>query len=60
MGWGVNDYPSPPDYDNVLCPVCGEECKTIVINENQEVIGCDRCLRIMDAQFWKEEQLEGI
>lgn len=56
MGWGVHDYPTPPEQEEIRCPVCGEECDTVVINENQEVIGCENCLTIRDAQFWKEEQ----
>lgn len=47
-----DDYP--------ICPVCGEECDTIVLNENRNVIGCENCLTIRDAWFWKEEQLEEI
>lgn len=47
----------PPEDDPVYCPVCGEECDKVVINENNEVIGCDQCLRIEYASFWKEEQI---
>lgn len=42
--------------ENPICPVCGSECETVVLNKNGEVIGCDECLDIRDAQFWMEEQ----
>lgn len=37
------------------CPVCGWECKTIVLNINRDPIGCDNCLMIEDAYFWEED-----
>ena len=32
----------PPEDDNPICPVCGEECKEIYRNFfTGEIIGCD-------------------
>jgi len=58
MGWGVRDYPTSPEPRVPVCPVCGEECGKIVVNENHEVLGCDNCLDIQDAWFWMEENDE--
>lgn len=46
----------PPDGKMPECPVCGEVAKTIVETLNGEVLGCDNCLVIKDAQFWMEER----
>lgn len=48
---------NPPEPDYVYCPVCNRICELVVINENNEVIGCDKCLKIEHAIFWKEEQI---
>lgn len=57
MGWGVHDYPVPPDPPVVLCPECGRECDTIYTGVNGEVLGCDNCVTKWDAYDWKEENL---
>lgn len=56
MGWGVHDYPSPPDPDEVICPECGESCSTIYILDGH-VIGCDCCIEATDAFIWREENV---
>ena len=39
----------PPEPDAPpRCPVCGEECETFYICDD-EVIGCDRCVATADA-----------
>ena len=39
----------PPDPDAPpRCPVCGEECETFYICDD-EIIGCDRCTETVDA-----------
>lgn len=48
-----------PSADPVICPVCGEECETIYLDEGcLNVLGCDNCIRTMDAYDWFEEQKE--
>lgn len=52
MGWGVHDYPEPPEpkpEEFPHCPVCGEWCDTIYRNREGEIIGCDNCVDSMDA-----------
>lgn len=30
--------------EEVYCPMCGEQCDFIYINEDKEAIGCDVCV----------------
>ena len=55
MGWGVHDYPTPPETVNPVCPVCGNECDYVFLNENGEVVFCDVC---EEEQFWKRDAYE--
>lgn len=55
MGWGVHDYPSPPEQKQPICPVCGFDCNTIYTRLGI-VIGCDNCISAEDAYDWMEEQ----
>ena len=48
----MKDYkPEPPAWDDFIpiCPVCGKECDTVYLDENRDVTGCDRCIRLKDA-----------
>lgn len=56
MGWGVHDYPEPPEPKAFICPECGEECDTLYFKRN-EIIGCDNCITEVDANFYLEELL---
>jgi len=48
-----------PSADPVICPVCGKECETIYLDDGCiNVVGCDNCIRTMDAYDWFEEQKE--
>ena len=48
-----------PSADSVICPVCGKECETIYLDDGcLNVVGCDNCIRTMDAYDWFEEQKE--
>lgn len=42
----------------VECPVCGEECEILYKDVNNEIVGCDQCMRTLDAADWYREQLE--
>ena len=50
-----------PPYDDLpdpVCPVCGKECVTIYLDDGcLNVIGCDNCIRKMDACEWQEEEM---
>lgn len=54
MWWGVNDYPSPPDYTVPTCPVCGQETDTLYSDIYGEIVGCDMCIKLVDAWDWRE------
>lgn len=54
MGWGVHDYPDPPDYTVPICPVCGEETDTLYADMDGEIFGCDNCVKTIDAWDWEE------
>lgn len=49
MGWGVHDYPEPPEVKVPVCPVCGEECDTLYRDNSGSVVGCDNCVDALDA-----------
>ena len=56
MGWGVHDYPDPPDEGPVpVCPVCGNECEKVYLNANGAVVFCDVCI---DKVFWCRDAYE--
>ena len=44
-----------PPYDDfdVYCPVCGRECEELYLDEDDEVVGCDRCITSVDAYDWE-------
>lgn len=57
MGWGVHDYPGPPPEDPMpVCPFCGEECETVYLDVNHNVIGCNNCIQEKNAYEWRMEQ----
>ena len=39
----------PPEMPPPVCPVCGNECEKIYIDGNNDVVGCDECLRSVYA-----------
>ena len=57
MGWGVHDYPTPPEPEPMpRCPVCGAECETVYANRDGTVVGCDECIEAYDSIFWEENK----
>lgn len=62
MGWGVHDYPEPPEEAaRPICPVCGCECEEVTVNLNGEVLWCDQCrdkfVWVRDAYDWMEDMM---
>lgn len=55
----MNDYPSPPEKIEPICPVCGFDCYQIFTRMGQ-VIGCENCVSVEDAYEWMEEQSENV
>ena len=52
----VGDFPSPPEYTVPICPVCGNETDTLYKDIYGTIVGCDECIKTIDAWQWKEEQ----
>lgn len=46
----------PKPYKAPRCPVCGEETDTLYKNIYGETVGCDVCIRTVDA--WDEMQIQ--
>ena len=44
----------PKPYKLPMCPVCGEETDTLYKNIYGEIVGCDVCIRTVDA--WEEKK----
>jgi hypothetical protein len=44
----------PKDYKVPRCPVCGEETDTLYKNIYEEIVGCDGCIRTVDA--WEKKE----
>lgn len=48
-------YYEPPEPEQVpVCPVCGEETDTFKRDYYGDIVGCDNCVRDVDA--WDYEQ----
>lgn len=35
--------------DAVCCPNCDEECETLYLDHFNNVLGCERCVRVFDS-----------
>lgn len=49
MGWGVHDYPEPPEQTMPICPECGEECECLYRDRTGQIVGCENCIDTLDA-----------
>lgn len=54
MGFFDTDEPHEPEA-LPKCSKCGAETDTFYMNRKHENIGCDKCVRIVDAQDYKDE-----
>ena len=52
--WEPKRPSEPKDYKVPRCPVCGEETDTLYKNIYGETVGCDVCIRTVDA--WEEKK----
>lgn len=43
-----------PEYIGPHCPVCGEACEQAYCNSDDEVLGCDVCVKTKEA--WETEE----
>lgn len=56
MGWGVTDYPGPPPEEPLpICPVCGAETDTFFQDKYGDIVGCDECIKRLDAWDYVQE-----
>ena len=47
---------SPPEPTNPpCCPICGEETDTYFRDYYGDIVGCDSCVKPVDAWDWREE-----
>lgn len=44
------------DYECPRCPVCGSEAETLYESENGDIVGCDGCVKTVDAWEWEERE----
>lgn len=51
--FGMDDGPE------VRCPVCGALCNEVALDQNDDVVGCNLCIRMKDAVEWMESQDDG-
>jgi len=49
---GVPDAPAP------ICPVCGDEAEEFYLDRDGDVIGCDRCIRLIEAYYYEQAHNE--
>ena len=57
----IPDYrPEPPKVKEFIpaCPICGKECDTVYLDADDEVVGCDQCIRMVDAYDYLYEEEE--
>ena len=51
MGWGVHDYPEPPEPKPYpVCPICGQDAAWFYINFYDRVVGCERCITMISDE----------
>lgn len=39
-----------PGTEDVYCPICGESAEKIFKDRWGDIVGCDNCIEVMDAQ----------
>lgn len=42
-------YPDRRKDEEPICPMCGERCDTIYKDNSNEIVGCDECLKPVNA-----------
>ena len=44
-----------PESEALICPCCGKEAENFFLDSNDDIIGCDECIRMVDAFEWHEK-----
>ena len=53
-------YPDGLDRNDVgICPKCGEQCDFFYVDENREVVGCENCISMYEAESWLNDEEDG-
>ena len=47
-----------PEAEEVKCPICGKRTENFVLDRFDNILGCDECLRTVDAWEWTEDHRE--
>ncbi len=42
-------YPYGEEPNTMTCPKCGEDCDFYYIDWNDEIVGCENCISLWDA-----------
>jgi len=50
----TNGYPAGDDAE-LICPCCGKEAESYYLDNEDNIIGCDECVRCVDAFEWRCE-----
>ena len=46
-------YYEPPESSPPICPICGEETDTYMRDYYGDIVGCDQCVKAVDAWDYK-------
>ena len=53
----LNGYPAGEDVE-LLCPCCGKEAESYYLDSDDNIIGCEECIRCVDACEWYGDHKE--
>lgn len=56
--WALSDYDPGPDIPDPVCPICGSDNPETMYLVDDQVVGCERCISVQDANDWAAEQWE--
>ena len=45
----LSGYPDGKAPEVPVCPVCGRECGYVFCNRDDEIVGCDECIKEINA-----------
>ena len=51
-------YPDGVVPEMAKCPKCGEECDFYYIDVDGDIVGCENCISMYDAEEWLEREEE--
>ena len=50
-------YADGEDHDDVwICPKCREQCDFFYVDGNREIVGCENCISMYEAEEWFDEE----